>query len=188
MLKSLRKRTKTIVWAVVIAFVAWGGYAVGVQFQEASRSPGRIFGKEVSFRDYLVADRAVQIFQLLSKKDTPPNPEEIEARTWEFLVLSHAAKAEKIGVSDEEVREEIKRLLGGIPQDGAFEARYFQWVRGTLRQEPREFEKQIQEYLRIQKFLKAAREETAEPREENFKKWYRNLIVKANIQVHKSST
>lgn len=181
MLKFLRKRTKAIVWGVVISFVAWGGYAVSVQFEEASRSAGRIFGKEVSFRNYLLANRAVQIFTP-QNSENPPSAEEIEVRTWEFLVLSHEAKRRKITVTDEEARQEISSLLG---KEGSVVSpeRYAQWVRITLREEPREFEHQMREHLRIRKLLNGVRQEFKDNQEENLRRWLSSLITQAKIQV-----
>ena len=153
MLNFLRKRTKPIIWSVVIAFITWGGYAVGLQLKEGYRSPGRIFGKEVSFQDYLMAERAVLIFNPAPPGENPPTAEEIEARTWQFLVLNREAKRRKIDISDEAVRLEIVRSLGDKAATLLTGERYPQWIRTAFREEPREFEKQVRENLRIQKLL-----------------------------------
>ena len=184
MLNFFRKKTKAIIWTVVIAFVAWGGYAVSLQFEEANRSPGRIFGKEVSFREYLLASRTVEIFSPTSKEGNPPKPEEIEARTWEFLTLSREAKNRKIDVSDEEVRQEIALLL--IPKGGTAITgeQYQQWVRTTFREEPREFENQLREHLRIRKLLNEVRKGTTKDPEEGLKNWLLQLSSRAKIEVY----
>ena len=60
MLNFFRKNTKPIIWTVVVAFVAWGGYAVGLQLTESNRAAGRLFGKEISFREYQSASEIIQ--------------------------------------------------------------------------------------------------------------------------------
>jgi hypothetical protein len=190
MLKFLRKNTKIIVWAVVIAFVSWGGYAVSLQLQEASRSPGRIFGKEVSFRDYLLASKAVQLFSPASGAgQEPPSPQEIETRTWQFLILSREAKKRRIKATDDEVRQAIAQLLspeGGVPLTGD---QYLRWVRTQLREEPREFENQVREHLRIQKLLAEVRQEMgADTPEDKLTAWLVNLVQSAKIEVYPSRT
>ena len=189
MLKFLRKKTKIIVWIVVVAFAAWGGYAVSLQLNEASRSPGLIFGKEVSFRDHLLAFRAVQIFAPPSSKNEElPSAEEIETRTWEFLILSREAKKQKIKVNDEEVRRAIFDLFSknGVVTLGA--ADYERWVRASLREEPHEFENQLREHLRIRKLLDQVRKESPENPDEGLKKWLVDLKVRAKLEVYKQQT
>lgn len=184
MLKFLRKRTKVIIWTVVIAFISWGGYAVSTQFQEASRAPGRLFGKEISFQEYQLANRAVQIFSPTPQKDTPPDPLEIEARTWEFLVLSHEAKRRRIQVSDDEVRREITSLLTGAGGINLTAEQYLQWVRTRLREEPREFEKQVREHLRIRKLLAEVQQEFGPPTERRLKRWLLGLLRRARVEIY----
>lgn len=194
MLKFLRKKTKAIIWAVLVSFVAWGGFAVSTQFQAVNRSPGRIFAQEVSFQEYLQASRAVQLFSPASDAENPPNPETIEARTWEFLVLSHEAKKNKIGVSDPEVRNEISKLLSEKFPAGLDEAAYTAWVRAALRQEPRDFEAQVREHLRVRKLLESVRREMvtvsqkgdSHQTEERIRRWLLDLFARARIEVYPS--
>ena len=186
MLKFLRKKTKVIVWTVVIAFIAWGGYAVSVQFEESNRSAGQIFGKEVSFRDYELAHRAVLIFISSPDEKTPPSAEEVEARTWQFLALSKEAKHQKIAVADDEIRQEIFRSLGEKAGAGFTPEQYERWVRASFREEPPEFENQVREQLRIRKLLDEVRKGFKEKPEENLQKWLNELITRAHIRVPKT--
>lgn len=189
MLKFLRRRTKVIIWAVVIAFMGWGGYAVNLQFQEASRAPGSIFGKEVSFRDYLLANRAVQIFLLKPEEDnTPPPLEDIEAKTWEFLVLQREARNRKIEVTDDELRERLYELLAANKEVPFTGEQYTAWVRVNFREEPHEFEKQLREMVRIQKLLDRIKTEFKENPDENLKRWQTELISRAKIRIYQPTT
>lgn len=186
MLKFLRKNTRFIVWVVVISFVIWGGYAVSVQFEEAQRAPGRIAGKEVSFREYLAANRAVRIFSLTPpQKEGEPQPAELEeALTWQFLILSREAGQRRIKVTDEEVRQEIARLLTERGGEMLSREQYFQWVRSTFGEEPREFEDQVRDELRIQKLLKEVRQGFAENPERRFQRWMTALFRKTKVAVY----
>lgn len=188
MLKFLRKKTKIVIWVVLVAFVAWGGLAVSTQFQESNRSPGRIFGKEISFQDYLTASRTVQIFAPEEAGDTPPDPEQMEARTWEFLVLSREARTRRIKVTDEEVRDAVSQLLGQKKEFMATSGQYHQWVRSTLREEPRDFETQVGEHLRIRKLLGEVRKGSGENPEEGLKQWMLDLFSRARIEVYRPKT
>mgnify|MGYP001558505365 CR=1 FL=1 len=185
MLNFFRKNTKTIIWIVVIAFIAWGGFAVSVQFEETLRSPGKIFGKEVSFRHYLLARRAVQIFTPSADKENPPDFNQMEARTWEFLVLSHEAKRRKITVNDEEVRQEITQLLAESGAQGLRQDQYARWIQATFREQPREFEDQLREQMRIRKLINEIRQSPQGSSEEDLKRWLLALLTQAKIQVYK---
>ncbi len=185
MLKFLRKKTKVIIWSIVIAFISWGGYAVNLQFQEAGRAPGSVFGKEVSFRDYLLAERAVQIFLLKPADDkTPPAPEDIESKTWEFLVFQREAKQRKIKVTDDELREGLYELLAAGKEVPFTGEQYAAWVKANFREEPRDFEDQLREMVRIQKLMEEMRNGFKENPDENLKRWQSELISRANIRVY----
>ena len=186
MLNFFRKNTKVIIWVVVIAFIAWGGFAASVQFEEASRSAGRLFGKRVSYRDYLAAQQAVQIFTPPPPNGAPPDTGQIEMQTWEFLVLSHEAKRRKIAVDDEVVRQEITRILGGKGDLGLTSEQYQQWIQTTFHEPAREFEDQLRDRLRIQKLVTETRQGFKENQEEAMKKWFVELFQAAKIQVYKS--
>ena len=184
MLKFLRKNTRVIVWAVVIAFVTWGGYAARLQFDSANRTPGRIFGKDVSFREYLSAGQIVQLFYAPAKDKEPPSAGEVEAQTWQFLVLSREARRRKISVKDEQVRQEIDRLFGGEGALNLMREQYFDWIRKEFRREPREFEDQVRENLRVKKLLDETRKGFSNNPDEQMKNWLVQLIRKAHPEIY----
>lgn len=186
MLNFFRKNTKSIVWAVVVAFVAWGGYAVSVQFEASNRAPGRIFGKEISYRDYLSAFRGVQIFTLKTQDGTPPDPDKLEAQTWQFLVLFEESKRRKIQVTDEEVREEITHLLANNKELLFTPEQYARWVQAVFHEQPTEFEAQLRDRLRVQKLLDQVKKELGVEGEKKLENWMLELIQKAKIEIYKS--
>jgi len=185
MLRFFRKNTKTIVWVVVIAFVAWGGYAVSVQFEASNRAPGRVFGKEISYRDYLSAFQGVQIFTPKTEDGTPPDQDKLEARTWQFLILLEEAKHRKIQVKDEEVREEITRLLAENKELLFTPEQYGRWVQAVFHEQPTEFEAQLRDRLRVQKLLDQVKKELGAEGEKKLQNWMFELIGKAKIEIYK---
>ncbi len=186
MLKFLRKNTKIIVWLVVVAFVGWGGYAVRAQFEGANRAPGRVFGKDVSYKEYLAAHQIYQIFYMPPKDKEPPSAEAVEAGTWQFIVLSHEAKRQKISVTDDEVRKEIIRLFGGAETMVLNQELYSHWIRREFHSEPREFEDQVRENLRIRKLLDSVRKGFPDKPEERMKDWIAGLMVQSRIEIYRS--
>ncbi len=185
MLNFFRKNTQIIVWAVVIAFVAWGAYAVSVQFEQSSRAPGKIFGREISHRDFLSTYKAVQIFTPKPADGTPPGADQLEAQTWQFLILEREAKRRKIQVTDDEVRNEITRLLGENNEMLLTPDQYRHWVQGTFREEPREFENQLRERLRVQKLFTEVKKELGAGADKKIENWVMELMRKAKIQIYK---
>ena len=186
MLKFLRKNTKVIVWTVVIAFVTWGGYAVHSQFEASNRAPGRIFGKDISFREYLSAQQIVQLFYAPPKDKEPPSAEEMEAKTWQFLILSHEAKHRNVSVTDEEVRREVARLFGGEGSLTLAREQYFDWIRREFHREPREFEDEVRENLRVRKLLEEIRKGFRDNSDERMKGWIADLMVQARPEIYRT--
>ncbi len=188
MLSFFRKKTKIIIWSVLVAFIAWGGYAVSLQLGESNRSPGKIFGKEVSFREYSLANRVIQNLSPPPEGENLPTSQEVEARTWEFLMLSREAIRQKTGVRDEEVRQEIDRLLGQNEFPITSNDQYMRWVRANFHEEPREFENQLREQIRIRKLLGEVRKRLPENSEEGLRQWLLELSKSAKITVYAPSS
>ncbi len=173
---------------VVIAFVGWGGYAVRLQFEESNRSPGRVFGKEISFHEYLQASQVVEIFYA-QPKDTEKilSAEQIEAQIWQLLALSHEARKRKVDVSDEEVRQNIIRLMGGNDALELDSQQYAFFLQNRFRKGPREFESLVREHLRVRKMLDQVRQGFSENPDEGMKTWLMELIQKANPEIYRAS-
>lgn len=157
MLELIRKNTKVIVWTVVALFVTWGGYSVGTQFKKEGRVAGEIFGKEISFQEFNRFYSANQIFSFGGK--AIEDPAQLRQYTWQSIIYSKEAKRRKIEVTDEEVRQEILRLLAAQKIENPTPEFYRLWVEKQLRQSTRDFEMQIREFLRLQKLIRQAREE-----------------------------
>ena len=186
MLNFFRKNTKPIIWTVVVAFVTWGGYAVGLQLTESNRAAGRLFGKEISFREYQSASEIIQTFYVPEKGQAPPSAEEVEGQVWQFLMLVHEAERRKIAVTDDELRQEISRLLGNTGTWEIDRDTYFRWIRAQFRREPKEFEDQVRENLRVRKLLEEVRKGFQEKPEEQMKTWLANLVRQAQPKAYRT--
>lgn len=160
MLKSLRKNTKIIIWAVIICFALWGGFSVSTQFQKRGRIAGEVFGKDVSFQEYNLFYRASQIFNFGSQ--IPQNENSLRQQTWQSILYAREARRQKIEISDEEVRQEILELLEGHQITDPSPTVYQNWLAVNLRETAQEFESQIREILRIQKLVRKINSEPVE--------------------------
>ncbi len=161
MLKSLRKNTKLIIWTVIIAFSLWGGYSVGQQFQKQGRVAGEIFGKEVSFQEFNRFLRASEIFTFTG--NTPKDPEAVREHAWQNLIFSKEAHRRRVEVTDEEVRQEVLRLLALQKIENPSPQAYKRWVEGAFRESARDFESQIRELLRVQRLIQEMNETPIPP-------------------------
>ncbi len=132
---------------MVMAFILWGGSSLLVSQNKSTSYAGEIFGKRVPYKDYNDISKILNLFVdpgSLSK--TSP-----EGQIWFYLVLDHEARKNKISVTDEEVRDQIEKLFSG---GQAFNpARYENWVRNVVRENPRNFEELVREFIRIQKLI-----------------------------------
>ncbi len=149
MLKALRKNTKLVVWSVLLAFIVWGGYQVSEEIKEKNRFAGKAFGKKITIQEYNRFLKATQIFSISEKNI--PDPAYYQQLAWQAIVFSQEAKKRKVEVTDEEVRQELLKIL--TAQQLAPE-NYTQWVTTRLKETPKQFEEQLREMLRIQKLMK----------------------------------
>lgn len=159
MLKMLRKNTKLIIWFIIISFCLWGAFSVGVQMNQRGQIAGRVFGRPISFQEFNKFLKASEIFSLTGEPVKDPGI--LQQHAWQNIIFASEAKRRKIKVSDNEVRDEIKRLLTAqnVPMD---DAAYQAWVRSISGTTPRNFEEMVRETLRIQKLLQEIRKMPAE--------------------------
>jgi hypothetical protein len=151
MLKMIRKNTKAIIWAVILSFGLWGAYSVGIQFQKEGRIAGEVFGKSVGFQEFNRFYRASQIFSFTGKP--PEDPELLKQQTWQSIIYAREAQRRKIEVSDNEVRKEVERLLKTQGIQNPTPPTYRRWLDAAVKETPQEFERQVRDFLRIQKLI-----------------------------------
>ncbi len=155
MLKTLRKNTKSIIWFIIISFCLWGAFSVGIQFNQRGQIAGRVFGRPVSYQEFNKFVKASEIFSLTGERVEDPGI--LHQHAWQNVIFSREARRQRIKVSDDEVRDEIKRMLDAqkIAADSAV---YEGWVRSVSGAAPRDFEEMVREMLRIQKLLREVRQ------------------------------
>lgn len=150
MLNLMRSSKKVIIWIVVISFGGWGAYSAGLQLQKQYRIAGEINGKGVSYQEYLSFEKATA---LLSQAPFEQDPDLLRQVTWQNIIYSREAKRLGIQVSDDEVKKQVETLFAP-DSSTAFDKRSYEiWVERRFRDNPRQFEEKIREWIRIQKML-----------------------------------
>lgn len=152
MLNFFRSHTKTVAWIVVLSFLLWGAFSVTASLGKEGRFAGEVFGKTVSFQEFSQYYRGSQIFSF--GQDLPDDPDVLRQVTWQNLIYAREARRKNYKVSDDEVHEELMRLMANQGLAQADSSAYQGWVRSVLKMEPHQFENQLREVIRVQKMLK----------------------------------
>lgn len=181
MLKLMRKNTKIIIWAVILSFILWGGFTVGVQMKNEGQHAGEVFGKKVSFQDYDRFYKGSQIFSFGGQ--TADDPETLKYRTWQYLIYSREAKRLSLKADDQEVRAEITKLFKNQGVDVLTPEIYESWLKRTVRMSAHEFEKLIREFLKIEKLIQLV---LAEPADEPSDEELQQTITREETKVELS--
>ena len=114
---------------------------------------GRIFEAQVPLDNYLFVKGALSVF---GNKfgPAPANEEEEERCVWDQLLLSYEAFRRGVMVNQEEVEEEVKKILQAAQADFDFKSgapAYEKWVKEKVNASVVIFENQIRHLLQIQK-------------------------------------
>ncbi len=161
MLNILRHKgvAKKVLWFItVIIVLSFGVFGVASRLDNTVNSAGKIYGHNVSLREFERAwrdsrDQAImlygdQFFKVGSQLD-------LEKDAWDRLVLLHEAKKQKIKVGDDEVVAAIA-ALPFFQKDGKFDqSTYDMLVRNpqVFGRKPHEFEEGVRGRLIIKKML-----------------------------------
>ena len=152
--RKIAKRIWIVLAIIVIpAFCFWG--FGGVLGEKQDNFAGKAFGKKISRQEYrqnLKALRHLYLMQLgeeqLKKIEKNLN---LEAQTWDRIILLYEAKRKKIKVGDKEVIGTISRYPF-FQEDGKFSPglyeKVLQYVFGVR---PREFEEEVRDNIMINK-------------------------------------
>ncbi|MCA9399294.1 MAG: SurA N-terminal domain-containing protein, partial [Candidatus Omnitrophica bacterium] len=159
MLKILRKKgfAKVMIWIIAIVIIISFGFMATAYLLTGSGGSsyaGRIFNKKISYMDYDAAYRATVIDAMLqygSQFGKIRSYLNIDAQTWDRLILIHDVNRKRISATDEEVVETIQ----GSPyfqRDGQFDSLlYRDTMRYFFRIEDRTFEEVIRDKVRFAK-------------------------------------
>ncbi len=186
MLRFLRKRgnIKKIMWGLAIlivpAFVLWGSGS-SIRSKNLPKYAGKISGKKVSFSQYEKSLRACRNQALLIYgEDFKKIAQELELgkEAWERLILLRQAGIEKIKVSNKEVISFLERLPL-FQKEGRFDReKYNILLDYVFRTDPRDFEEQIREALKLGT-LRAGVTEKVSLTSEEIENVYKNKNEKA---------
>ncbi len=155
MLKQLRKKgiAKKVLWFVaVIVILSFGvfGTANYMDGQTGPRYAGKIFGRTVSldqFQKSFLHTRNQSILRYGENFEKISQFLNLEAETWDRLILLEEAKKRRIKITDQEVIDKIQDF-DFFKNNGKFDpAIYGKIVRYVFRCEPRDFEEGIRETL-----------------------------------------
>ncbi len=167
MLTILRHKgvAKRIIWViVVIVIISFGflGTAYLITGENKTDYAGKIFGKNVSLRDFNKTYQDVTIQAIIRYGDKFSSIRQflnLESETWDRLILSHEANKRKIKISDQEVVQTIE-AYPFFQRDGQFDSLlYKDIIRYIFKIEARQFEENTRETLKLSKMID---EETAQ--------------------------
>jgi parvulin-like peptidyl-prolyl isomerase len=161
MLKLLRKQKNAkkifYVLAIIIvpSFILWGSATV-IKDNDSKGYAGKIFGKKVSFEQYMNALSAWRNQLVMKFGDQARQLENIldsNQAVWEKLILLQEAKRLKIKISNEELTQYITSIPF-LQKNGVFEPESYElFLKYSLSTPPRVFEEQIREALMAQKLF-----------------------------------
>lgn len=161
MLKTFRKEgvQKKILWVlaavIIISFVFFGTMSTQLN-RDPSSVAGRVFGKKVSITDFQkhynnTRDQAIMIHgENFFKMSSFLN---LEAETWDRIVLLEEARRRRITVKDTEIIDLIGTLKM-FQRNGEFDdLLYKDLLRFIFKRAPRDFEEGMREQLKIMKLF-----------------------------------
>jgi parvulin-like peptidyl-prolyl isomerase len=117
---------------------------------------GEIFGVPVPLSNYYFAKKVVLTFNA-NWRSTPRDEKELEDLVWQELILSYEAFRRGIEVSDEEINEEIDKILKSqkVDFDWRKDTKDFKkWVKDKLGEDIETFRNQIIHLLKLEKLRK----------------------------------
>ena len=196
MMKFIRKNIKYSIWFLVAAFLIGSGVSLSGMKKEG-RFAGEVFGKSVTFQEYNQFYRATQLF--MPSEKPIEDPDLLRNYTWQNIIYSREAKRKGVKITDEEVREEIAKILKQQGLTSPTAEQYRIWLTRSLHLSPREFEEGLREFIRIQKLLRVqiasfvpaefdkltdpkAKEEAAEKQKLAFMTWTNDVNKRADLK------
>jgi len=160
MLKILRKKgvSKKILWAVIVIIIfafGFGGTAYMVARQQQKiKYAGKIFGQTISFEDYDKAYQETTVQFILRYGDNFSKIRQyldLDAETWNRLILLYEANRRHIKVTDKEIIELIEQFPMFQRNKKFDNELYNNMLRYGLNIRPRPFEENIRNAIKLNK-------------------------------------
>jgi len=161
MLKSLRKKgvAKKVIWVVaIIIIISFGfmGTAYLITGNNKTGYAGHIFGKKISLEDF---NKAYQNTRIQAIRQHGENLAKIahllnlEAQTWDRIILLHEAKRRNIKIPDDQVVKIIQEDKS-FERDNKFDMLLYNAILRNLGIRPRDYEENIRNNLKIAELYK----------------------------------
>ena len=161
MLKILRKKgfAKKVIWVVaIVIIISFGFFGTAYLLTGKGRTgyAGKIFGKKISFDDFnkVYQNARIQaIRQYGYNLDKVAHLLNLEAQTWDRLILLHEAEKRKIKVSNDKIIQSIK-ADPSFQRDGRFDVLLYNSILRNLRIRARDYEENVRDHLKIAELYK----------------------------------
>ncbi|MDP2652981.1 MAG: peptidyl-prolyl cis-trans isomerase [Candidatus Omnitrophota bacterium] len=177
MLKFIRKKgvMKKILWCLAIVIILVFGFLGQAYLLNAPgeiRNAGQIFGRTVSLEEF-EKQRQQTVVQAILRYGKNFNKIRdflnIEAETWDRLILLQEARKRRITVSDADVIAAVQKYPFFQGEDGAFDSlRYNDVLKYALKIRPRDFEETVRDSLKFEKLYLLETSSTDVTEEEAF--------------------
>ena len=178
MLKLLRKKgfAKKMIWAVAIVIIfsfGFFGTAYLVTGSGGASYAGKIFGKKISVEDF---NKVYQNARIQAVRQYGYNLNKVahllnlEAQTWDLLILLHEAKKRKIKVSNDEIISTIEED-DSFKKNGQFDTLSYNTILRNLQVRPRDYEENMRDNLKIAELYKQATSSVMLSEEDVFKEY-----------------
>lgn len=164
MLKILRKKgvAKKILWVIaVIIIISFGFFGTAYLLTDNTQASyaGTLFGRKIPFDEFSNAFQHVRIQALMQFGDKFKEIAQflnLEAETWDRLILLREAQKKSIKVTDQEVVQTIEQYPF-FQRDGRFDPLlYNDILRYVFRMQARDFEEGVRDNIRIIKLSNQA--------------------------------
>lgn len=186
MLSIFRKNIKTIIWVIVLSFVAWGIGTLSVSTQSSSPYAGSVRGQKITQKEFMLTMRFYELLTRAQQKNSeklsePLTYDELRALSWQTIVVSREAKNQGIKITDEDIKAEIEKLFS---IDERFSLMMYQdWIRKNFDGRSRDFEEIIRKHLAVQKIRqKVLAGVPDDERNNQWLKWLTDIIGNAQLK------
>ncbi len=186
MLNIYRKHIKTIIWVIVLSFVAWGVGTLSISTQNSSPYAGSVRGEKITQKEFMMTMRFYELLTRAQQKnsDAPSKPityDELRALSWQTIIVSREAQHQGIKITDEDIKAEVEKLFS---IDGRFSLILYQdWILKNFDGHSREFEELIRKHLAVQKIRQKVLAGVPDSERDNqWLKWLTNTIGSAQLK------
>jgi len=178
MLKLLRKKgfAKKIIWFIAIVIIFSFGFFGTAYLITGNSGPsyaGKIFGKKIAVEDF---NKVYQNTRIQAVRQHGYNLNKVahllnlEAQTWDLLILLHETKKRKIKISNDEIIQFVEQD-NSFRQNDQFDVLLYNTILRNLQIRPRDYEENVRDNLKISKLFKQVTSSVVLTDEEVFKEY-----------------